>query len=134
METQFKIIGVLLILLAGIHAVFPSYFNWKNELKQLSLVNKQVMVIHTFFIALIVFLMGVLCLCYSDLLLKSELGKIVCGGFAIFWSVRLFTQFFWYSSKLLIGKKFETGVHILFSGFWTYLAVVFTLAFFNHPQ
>ena len=57
MEVHLKIIGILLMLLALVHTIFPRYFNWKNELKELSLMNRQMMKIHTFFIAVTVFLM-----------------------------------------------------------------------------
>jgi hypothetical protein len=49
MEIHFKIIGVLLIALALAHIVFPKYFNWDKELKSLSLINRQMMTVHTFF-------------------------------------------------------------------------------------
>tara|TARA_R110000737_G_scaffold217581_1_gene233983 strand:- start:720 stop:905 length:186 start_codon:yes stop_codon:yes gene_type:complete len=48
MEVHLKIIGVLLMALALVHIIFPKYFNWKEELKSLSLINKQMMTIHTF--------------------------------------------------------------------------------------
>ena len=52
MEIHLKASGIALILLAFLHSIFPKYFNWKKELKGLSLVNRQMMQIHTFFIAL----------------------------------------------------------------------------------
>ena len=39
MELQLKIIGILLISLSFVHVLFPKYFNWKNELKSLSLIT-----------------------------------------------------------------------------------------------
>ncbi|MDR6240086.1 hypothetical protein [Aureibacter tunicatorum] len=131
MEIHLKIIGVLLILLALVHAIFPKYFNWKEELKSLSLVNQQMMSIHTFFIALIVFLMGVLCLTSTHELVETKLGKTISMGFAVFWSVRLIFQFLGYSSKLWKGKAFETIVHISFSGLWIYLSAVFWMNYLN---
>ncbi len=52
MEIHFKVIGVLLILLSVVHVFFPRYFKWDLELKSLSLINRQLMTMHTFFIAL----------------------------------------------------------------------------------
>ena len=75
MENHLKIIGYLFVLLAFIHIFFPKYFHWKNELKDLSLINKQMMEVHTFFIALFVFGNGLLnILCASDLV-NNPLGK-----------------------------------------------------------
>ena len=96
MEIHFKIIGVLLIALALVHIVFPKYFNWDKELKSLSLINRQMMTVHTFFIALTVFLMGSLCLTSSAELIETNLGKKISLGLGLFWTVRLFIQFFGY--------------------------------------
>lgn len=131
MAIHLKIIGILLMALALLHFIFPRYFNWKNELPALSLINRQMMVVHTFFIALMVFLMGLLCLSSADELIETSLGKKVALGLAVFWSIRLFIQFFGYSADLWKGKTFETLVHILFSLLWAYLSIVFWVAHFN---
>ena len=125
MEVHYRIIGGLLMALALVHIIFPRYFRWQVELERISLVNRQMMIVHTFFIALTVFLMGLLCLTSATELVHTSLGKKISLGLGIFWTVRLFVQFFGYSSELWKGKPFETTVHILFSGFWLYLSAVF---------
>ena len=131
MEIHIQIIGSILILLALVHVIFPKYFNWKLELINLSLINRQMMTTHTFFIALTVFLMGLLCISQSHSLTSTDLGKTICLGLGIFWLVRLFFQLFIYSAKLWRGKTFETIVHIFFTLFWTYMSVVFM--FVSYP-
>ena len=129
MELHLKIIGALLILLALIHLFFPRYFNWKQELSSLSIINRQLMYVHAFFIALVIFLMGLLCLTSANELLNTSFGKRISLGLAIFWAIRWCVQFVGYSSEIWKGKSFETIVHILFSIFWTYLSVVFIVAY-----
>ena len=131
MEIHFKIIGTLLIALALVHIVFPKYFNWKEELKSLSLINRQMMTVHTFFIALTLFLIGLLCLTSSSELVETNLGKKISLGLGIFWTFRLFIQFFGYSNDLWKGKNFETLIHIVFSLLWTYLSFIFLTTYFN---
>ena len=131
MEIHLKIIGVLLIVLALIHIVFPKYFNWENELKSLSLINRQMMTVNTFFIALTVFLMGLLCLTSSTEIIETSLGKKISLGLGIFWAIRLIIQFFGYSPELWKGKKFETFMHITFSLLWAYLSIIFLMIYFN---
>ncbi len=131
MEIHFKVIGILLIILSLVHVIFPRYFNWKKELQPLSLINRQMMTIHTLFVALIVLLMGLLCLTTSHDLIETSLGKKISLGFGIFWLVRLLVQFFGYSSELWKGKRFETTVHIIFSFLWGYLSSVFLIAAFK---
>jgi hypothetical protein len=125
MHLHLKIIGTLLIILALIHIVFPKYFNWEKELSSLSLINRQMISVHTFFIALTIFLMGLLCFTLPNDLIETNLGKKISLGLGIFWTLRLIIQFFGYSSKLWKGKAFETTVHILFAFLWTYLSFIF---------
>ncbi|MCB2379027.1 hypothetical protein LGH70_15605 [Hymenobacter sp. BT635] len=125
METQLRIIGGLLIPLALLHAGFPRYFNWRGELQTLSLINRQMVYVHTLFIALVVLLMGLLCLLCAPDLVGTPLGQTIALGFGIFWLVRLVVQFVGYSAELWRGKRFETAVHTGFVLLWTYLTVVF---------
>ena len=127
MELHLKIIGILLIALALIHIIFPKYFKWKTELRSLSLINRQMVYVHSFFIALVVFLMGLLCLISANEIVNTTLGKRISLGLGIFWLARLFIQLFGYSSKLWKGKSLETSIHIVFSFFWAYLTLVFIL-------
>ena len=131
MYIHLKVIGILLMLLAVLHIGFPKYFNWKKELNNLSLINKQMMQIHTFFVAFFVFLVGVLCFFSATEIITTPLGKKIAFGLGIFWVVRLVFQFFVYSSKLWKGKLFETIMHILFTFFWMYLTSVFFIIFLN---
>lgn len=130
MELHLKFIGWVLVLLALIHMVFPKYFNWRKDLALLSLINKQMMLVHTFFIALTVLLVGVLCITSASELQTTNLGKKISLGLGIFWGLRLFFQIFIYSPKLWRGKSFETIVHIIFTLFWIYLTYTFFSIYF----
>ena len=125
MEIHFRIIGSLFIVLAFSHLIFPRYFNWEQDLAKLSLVNRQIMIVHSIFIALMVLLIGLLCLTSAHELITTPLGKRISLGLGIFWGARLVIQFVGYSSKLWKGKLFETSVHIVFALLWTYISVVF---------
>ena len=127
MEIHLKIVGGLMVGLSLLHAVFPRRFKWKEELASITLLSRQVMYVHTFFIALAVMLMGILCITSSELLVGTELGKRIAFGFAVFWIARLVIQFFGYSSKLWKGRPFETTVHVLFSATWVYFSLILVL-------
>lgn len=129
MELQIKIIGYLLMILALIHIIFPKYFDWKENLKSLSLINRQMMKTHTIFIALTVFMIGALSAFKSYDLIYTDLGRTICLGLSVFWGIRLVFQLFVYSSALWKGKTFETIVHILFTSFWLYMSVVFGVCY-----
>jgi hypothetical protein len=125
MHLHLKIIGVLLVALSLVHIIFQRYFNWSKELGLLSLINRQMMTVHTFFIALTIFLIGLLCITSGNELINTDLGKRISLGLAIFWMIRLIIQLFGYSTQLWKGKTFETSVHILFTCLWIYISFIF---------
>ena len=127
MLLQLRIIGFALVVLALLHAAFARYFNWRTEFAPVSLINRQMMYVHTFFVAFMVLLMGVLCLTSASDLVSTPLGRRVALGCGVFWLARLLIQFFGYSPELWRGKRFETGVHVVFISFWSYLSAVFLL-------
>ncbi len=120
-----------MFVLALVHLIFPKYFEWVKDFASVSLINKQMMYVHTFFVALIVFLMGLLCVTSASEIINTDLGSKLALGFGVFWFVRLLIQFFGYSSELWRGKRFETSVHIIFSILWTYFSLIFFLIFWN---
>lgn len=125
-----KFAGLLLIFLSLLHAFLGKRFNWNEELARLSLLNRQIFLVHCFFIALTVGLMGALALLYTEELLQpSPLGKVIAGGLALFWATRLIFQWFVYDSALWRGHRFNTVMHIAFSGLWIFLTGVFGWTF-----
>jgi hypothetical protein len=75
MILHLKIIGIILTVLALAHAGFPRHFKWADECSSLSLINRQMMYVHTFFLAFALFLMGILCLTSANEIVETELGK-----------------------------------------------------------
>lgn len=130
MIAALQITGALLIALGLAHAAFPRHFRWLEETAGLSLLTRQILYVHTAFIGLTVFLIGLLCVTCAHELTNSPLGKRISLGLAAFWGIRLAVQFFVYSPELWRGKPFETTIHILFSLFWVWLTTLFVLAAF----
>ncbi len=126
MEIHIKLAGLLQLLLGIMHVGFPSYFKWKHDLSSISLINRQMLYVHTFFLALVLLLMGISGLCWPRLFLSIETGSILSGGYAIFWLLRLGFQFFVYKRALWKGKTIETAIHVFFSFLWLYFTVVYT--------
>lgn len=127
MVTQLRLIGFFLVILALVHAGFYRYFGWRREFALVSLINRQMMYVHTFFVAFTVLLIGGLCLSSAPELVGTPLGRRVALGFGLFWLARLLIQFFGYSPTLWRGKRFETAVHVVFALLWSYLSAVFLL-------
>jgi hypothetical protein len=128
-----RMAGIGMLLLALLHTGFARQFGWKKELATLSLINRQLMWVHTFFIGLVLLLMGLLCLANAADLVSTALGRIVCYGFSFFWAVRLYFQFFVYAPLLWKGKLFETVMHVLFSMVWLLFTLLFAYAGICNP-
>jgi hypothetical protein len=124
-EFLYRLTGGGLIVLAAVHLTFPRRFRWAEELASLSLLTRQIFYVHTFFVALTVGLMGVLCLFRAGEMLQTPLGRTVSGGFSLFWGTRLVIQWFGYSPALWRGKRFETAVHYSFTALWLWLTLLF---------
>ena len=127
MQRHIELIGVTMIVIALAHAGFPRYFAWKEELSGLSLMNRQMMKVHSFFIALTVLLMGLLCVTSSAELIGTGLGRRIALGLGLFWAARLVIQLFGYSPQLWRGKIVETVLHVVLTTIWAYFSTVFLL-------
>ena len=129
LELHLRIAGCLLLFLAALHVFFPKRFGWREELPRLSLLNRQIFLVHTFFICCVLVFMGALSAFGTQALLApSPLARWVLAFFATFWTLRLIFQLFVYDSKLWRGDRFNTAMHVLFSTFWTYLATLYWTA------
>ena len=131
MELHLNVIGIVLVLLALGHGLFPRYFDWANDLGSITLINRQLMYVHTLFIALFLLFVGVLCLTSAAEIIGTPLGRRVSLALAVVWIVRLGIQFAGYSSELWRGKTLETIAHVAFSALWTYLSTIFFLVYWN---
>lgn len=129
LAAHLRIAGGLQVALCAMHAFFPARFRWREELAQLSLLNRQMFEVHTFFVALVVLMSGLLALCFPSTLLGSGLlSRLVLSGAGVFWFFRLLAQLFVYSPQLWRGNRPRTAIHVLFIFLWTYLAAMYGLA------
>jgi hypothetical protein len=128
-ELHLRIVGVLLLALVALNVYVPRRFNWREELERLSLLNRQIFQVHAAFICVILVMFALLSLFYPrELLEPTPLARAVLAGLAGFWILRLLTQWFVYDRRLWRGRRFETTVHLVFSGVWTYFAATFAAA------
>ena len=124
-----QVVGALNLLLASLHLVFPRRFGWREDLGKLSLINRNIFVVHCVFIVLILILFGGLSLFCTDLLLAGDrLSAVVVGGLLVFWTTRLYAQWFVYSPEIWRGRRFETIMHYLFTGMWFYHVLTYGAA------
>ena len=129
-ELHLRVVGVLLLLLVAINVFdVPRRFDWKRELASLSLINRQIFRVHAAFICIMLLMFaGLTLLLPRELLAPTPLARAVLGGLGAFWFIRLLTQWFVYDRRIWRGKRFETVMHIAFSGLWLYFTGTFAWA------
>lgn len=132
MRTCLQIAGLFQLILSAAHFWFEHRLGWRREMEKVSLLTRQIFFVHAGFLMLVLAGFGGLSLLHADALLTgSPLSRFVLGGLAIFWAVRWYCQFFVYRSELWRGNALYTTAHVLFALLWTFLAAVYTTAFFK---
>lgn len=128
-QIHLRIAGGLLLALASAHITFPKRFRWKEELARLSPLNRQMFLVHVFFIVLILVMLGVCSLFFADALLQpGPLSRVFLTGVTLFWLCRLFVQLFVYDRSLWRGNRLNLTIHVLLSCLWVYLIVTYAMA------
>ena len=134
--TIMHLTGIVQIVLAASHVLFPKSLGWREELARLSPVNRQIFWVHTYFIVLILLLFGLLAVFFAPELTThpSRLAKAVVAGQMVFWAFRLYAQFFVYTPDLWRGHRRNTMVHIVFTALWLFLATVYAAVLIYQVQ
>lgn len=133
MIVHLRIVGTLMALLVVMHAFIPARLRWREELARLSNINRQIFLVHTMFIVVLLALFAVLLAVYADALLQpGPLSRAVLAGLTIFWTLRLLTQWFIYSPEVWRGNRVNTTVHIVISAVWIYVVGVCATALWTN--
>ena len=128
-ELHLRVAGVVFLALIAFNLYIPRRFDWKRDLASLSLLNRRIFQVHAAFISIILAMFAALALLYTrPLLAPTPLARAVLAGMAIFWFLRLLTQWLVYDWSLWRGRRLETIVHVVFTGVWIYLTAAFTYA------
>ena len=124
-----RIVGASLIALSLAHLFFARHLEWRKDAARLTPVNRQIFLVHAFFLCMILTMMGALCLLApQSLLVPTPLGRMILIGLVIFWGTRLAFQWFVYDSSLWRGNRLNTVAHVAFTLLWSYYTCVFAAA------
>src|SRR4051794_12739087 len=119
LSISLRIAGVMLLILATLHWPISRRLKWSEESLLLSPVNAAIFRVHAFFICLILVLMGIPCIADPGVFLEIDrAGGWLAWTFAVFWTARLWVQWFVFPRALWIGKRSETRIHFSFTAIW----------------
>ena len=96
-----RIAGAGLLLLAVLHIPIGKQLKWREDAKRLTPVNTSIFHVHTFFICMVLVMMGLPCLLEPGVFLeKSRAGAWLAWSACGFWALRLYFQWFVYPANL----------------------------------
>ncbi|WP_042368547.1 hypothetical protein [Streptacidiphilus neutrinimicus] len=129
LEAQLRLVGAALVGIGLFHTVLPRLIGWPSDLAGTTLLTRQVVSAHLFFIALTCVLLGLLPLVLApSLLAGGPLGTALLGGQSVFWGTRWVFEFAVFSPRLWRGDRFRTAGHVALSPLWTWVTGVFVAA------
>jgi hypothetical protein len=124
-----RIVGASLLALSLAHVFVARHLEWKKDTARLTLINRQIFYVHTFFICLTLAMLGALCLLFAQTLLeRTPLARLVLICLVIFWGTRLVFQWCVYDWSLWRGHRNNTIIHIAVTILWSYYTLVFAAA------
>ncbi len=119
------------ILIASANA--PKALNWKETLKPLPKLMRQMFWVYGWFIVLMIVGFGIITLVHTETLATAgtPMARWMAGLIAVFWFVRLMVQFFVFDAKPFLTNWFyKVGYHGLTVVFIFLTAVYSWAAFF----
>ena len=106
MELVVKLGGIYNFLLVIFHLSFWKLFNWPDDLRSLTFLNRAIMPVLNISLTLLFVVMGIISLMHTKELLTTSLGKTLLLCMALFWLARSIQQ--------VIFFKLHTRHHGLF--------------------
>lgn len=117
--------GVHLIIAAS-NFVLPRKLKYRENLSRVSPIVRQIFVVHSIYILIVLLLFAALCLFFApDLAGGSPLGRFLSGSMAAFWLLRIPLQLFFYDGEL---RRENRALDVAYTFAVTSLAIVFTVA------
>ena len=125
--------GVAQVLIALLHFRFEKHFLWKQELSTINLLTRQIFYVHTFFVALVVFLMGLLGIfCAKELVECTKLASALNIGLLLFWLTRLYVQFFVFKPEIWKENLYYTVIHYVLALIWFWFSTSYGIMVISH--
>jgi hypothetical protein len=127
-----RVVGASLIVLSLFHAVLWRTLGWGEEVVRLSPLNARVFAVHVFFIAFVLFALGLLSLVEPELLLvPSELARLLLMGVVVFWIARLAIQPLVFDRVMQAGWMRSPVVRVGANVVWLLYVAVYGAALFE---
>lgn len=106
MELLIKAGGIYNIALLSFHLLFWRIFNWEDELRTLSFVNRAIMQVVNLSLTFVFFAFACISMLHTDELLSTPLGNTLLVLIALFWMARAVMQVLFFKLKHPVSVAF----------------------------
>lgn len=118
--------GGVQLLIAGANLLLPSRLRYRENLSKVSPIIRQIFVVHSLYIVLVLLVFSALCFLHApELAGGGPLGKFLSGCLALFWSLRVPIQLFWYDPEV---KKQNPLANVVMTMALLFLSGIFAVA------
>jgi len=118
--------GVVQLLIAAANVLVPRILSYRDNLSRLSPIVRQVFVIHSVYIAMVVVGFSGLCFVFApELAAEDKLGRCLSGFMAVFWALRVVLQLAYVNAEI---KRTHRAGHLAYTVAVSCLAGVFGIA------
>ena len=116
LPVSLKLCAAAQIVVAGLNLFPVRALGWRADLDRMSLLPRQVFMVHLWFISLTVLIFGLLTWRFADEFAvgTNPVTVWLAGAIAVFWGFRTVLQVTYYSHKHWLGKRPQTLAHIVF--------------------
>jgi len=118
--------GGIQLFIVAMNVPLPRVLRYHEELAKLSPIVRQIFIVHSAYIVLVVIGFSALCFWFAtELAGGSPLGTFLSGALAAFWGTRLIIQLGYYDANTKRRHRFG---HVLFTLLIGLLSSIFTVA------
>ncbi|MAE66522.1 MAG: hypothetical protein CMJ18_19815 [Phycisphaeraceae bacterium] len=107
-------VGATQIAVALLNFFLIRLLGWREDLRKLSLLPRQVFVVHLWFISITLLIFGILTCRFAVPMAEgtNPVAVWLAGAVALFWGIRTVLQATYYSPEHWRGKPAQTAVHV----------------------
>jgi hypothetical protein len=126
LEYWIQMAGLVQLVIAAANLVIPRILEYRENIGRMSLMVRQIFIVHAAYIVAVLVFQGVLCWLYAaDLASGRGMGQFVSAYLAVFWLVRVGIQLLYYDPT--VRDRYRWG-DWLFLLLFLFLGFVFTAA------
>jgi len=132
LEALLRFVALLQLGLAALSLSLPRILKWEPDIKRMSLLVRDVFIIHSWFIALTLVIWGALTWRFAGEMASAPtaLSRWLCAAIGLFWGIRCALQWLHYDSSHWRGQTGRTVIHwTVFIGYGAWAAVYAMAAF-----